>query len=111
MSLADRIVPDLAGGTIRLTQSEIGRCHSGIGWRLARFHTGVLEEIYRPTGPDPVANAEHWLAERLARYPSGEFVLAYFAYPTLHDPIPLDAGGISSNARAARILNPGNRVK
>ncbi len=71
---------------------------------LARFHAGVLEEIYGPVGPDPVANAEQWLAERRARYPSGEFVLAYFAYPTLHDPIPLDAGGISSNARAARIL-------
>lgn len=77
-----RIVPDLAGGTIRLTRSERGRCQVGPGRRLARFYAGVLEATHAPADD---ADAQAWLAAQRAAHPGCEYAQAYFTGETLHD--------------------------
>lgn len=82
MDLAARIIPDLAGGTIALTQSERRRCNPGWGRRLARFRGGVLEEIHTPADD---ADAQAWLAGQREQHPGCEYAWAFFGVDTAHD--------------------------
>ena len=120
----DRLRPDLAGGTIRLTDSEQRALSPGYGWRLARFENGILAAVFDPLGGAPKGypsaqapagavpdTALAWLEGQHALYPSGECVLAMFIYGQACNPLFLPRGDDDARARMTRILTDAARSR